>query len=139
MRARWRAVVAASVLVAGCGGGGGENPGGADGGAPSASTPVRSLTDEQRGAFCEELAAIEGGYSKPKQLDCDGGTSTVTFTIGATQAECKLVLGALPASCASLTVGAMRSCVTDTYAATCDTPDLPASCDPFFTCVLGGT
>jgi hypothetical protein len=107
---------------------------------PADSTTIVSLGEGELGAFCAELASVEGGYSKTHDLSCDSGTSSVSFQIGTDQASCETQFKALPASCATLTVGQLKSCVTDTYASTCDTNDAAIpSCDPFFTCALGAS
>ena len=113
-----------------------------DGGVNDTRT-VSSLSDAEVGAFCDQMAAIEGGYSKPKVLSCndDAGatiTLTLTFDIGANQAECKTRFKTqLPPACASLTVGTIKTCVADTYAQTCSSPDTgPTSCDSFFACAV---
>ena len=113
---------------------------GSDGGGVASSKTIASLSDAEAGAFCTELAGIEGGYSHEKTLTCGddaGATLTLTFSfdIGANQTECKaqFKLG-LPPACAALTVGDVTSCVADTYAATCSSPDDPASCNKLITC-----
>ena len=107
---------------------------------PADSKTIVSLGDGELGAFCAELASVEGGYSKTHDLTCEGGTSSVSFQIGTDQASCETVFKALPASCATLTVGQLKTCVADTYATTCDTSNAALqSCDPFFTCVLGAS
>lgn len=123
----------AVVVAVGCGGGSGTT------GAPADSKTIVVLSDGELGAYCDQLAAIEGGYSHPKDLNCEGGSSSVTFEIGNDQASCKTLLKSLPSSCANLTVGQVKACVTDTYGATCATSgnSLP-SCDPFFSCIVGG-
>jgi hypothetical protein len=127
-------IVTLLVCGAACGGGSGSTANGP----PASGKTIVSLTDTEKGAFCANLAAIEGGYSKPHELACDGATGTVTFSIGMDQASCKTIFAALPASCASLTVGQLTACVTDTYAATCDTANQEVpSCTPFFNCLLG--
>jgi hypothetical protein len=112
------------------------------GGAPSDTSTLGSLSDAQVGAFCDELAGIAGGYNKQKMITCNddaGGSTTVTlsFDIGANQAECKARFRAeLPAACKPLTVGSVKTCVTDSYNLTCATADQDvASCDAFFACL----
>src|SRR5262249_46388175 len=98
---------------------------------------IATLSDAERGFFCDALAAIEGGYSKTLDLVCADGTNTLSFWIGSDQMSCKDVFMALPMSCASLTVGQFRTCVADTYAETCDTfATSPASCAPYFSCAF---
>jgi hypothetical protein len=124
-------------LAMGCGSSS-SSPG--DGGIDNART-ISSLSDAEIGAFCDQLAAIEGGYSKTKSLSCsdDAGvtiSTDVTFNIGANQGECKTRFKTqLPAACGSLTVDTIKTCVADTYAQTCSSPDNgPASCASFFAC-----
>jgi hypothetical protein len=109
---------------------------------PNAPPPdgktIVTLSDGERGFFCMDLAAIEGGYSNPHELTCNGVTNTVTFSIGTGLESCKQVFMALPATCASLTVGQFRTCVTDTYAETCDNIGTsPPSCQPVLSCLIG--
>ena len=124
-----------ALLTLGDGCGGSSNP---PSGSPDGSRTVVSLTDAERAAFCADLASIEGGYSKKHELSCDGGTSSITFSIGTDATSCKTVFRGLPASCANLTVGQLKGCVTDTYALTCENAGTSVpSCDPFFACALG--
>jgi hypothetical protein len=124
------------VVSVGCGG---------DGGDPSATTrppndkTIVTLTEGERKGFCDDLAAIEGGYSHPRELTCDGVTNTITFSIGTDQMNCAKAFAALPATtCASLTVGQFESCVTDIYAETCDSfATSPPSCAPVYACLIG--
>jgi hypothetical protein len=107
---------------------------------PADSSTIVSLGDAALGAFCAELASVEGGYSKVHDLSCEGGSSSVSFQIGTDQASCETQFKALPASCVALTVGQLKTCVADTYAATCDDSNLVTpSCDPFFTCAFGAS
>lgn len=129
-----RLALFASVLLGACGSSGQSGDGG---GAPPSASSVASLSDGQRGSLCDQLAATEGGYSHSKTLTCDGGTETVSFQIGADQSQCKQILQAVGSSCGGLTVGEVQACVTDTYAQTCAGTASLASCDPFFTCLLG--
>jgi hypothetical protein len=106
---------------------------------PPAGDKVGSLNGTQLGALCDQLAATEGGYSHTKALNCDAGAETVSFQIGANQVECKQLLQMVGTSCAILTVGAVQSCVTETYAVTCASASpIPASCTPFFSCAVRG-
>lgn len=109
-----------------------------DGGAvPPTGDKVGSLNDAQLGALCDQLSATEGGYSHTKTLNCDAAAETVSFQIGANQAQCKQLLQTVGASCAVLTVGAVQGCVTDTYAVTCASANpIPDSCTPFFSCAV---
>ncbi len=129
------ALLAWMALGVGCGGSGtsASSP-------PADSSTIASLGDGELGAFCAELASVEGGYSKLHDLACEGGSSSVSFQIGTDQTSCEALFKALPASCGTLTVGQLKACVADTYAATCDTSNLvTASCDPFFTCAFGAS
>ena len=129
------ALLAWLALGAGCG-----SSSTSAGSPPADSRTIVSLGDGERGAFCAELASVEGGYSKTHDLSCEGGSSSVSFQIGSDQASCETLFKALPASCATLTVGQLKACVTDTYASTCDTSNAAMpSCDPFFTCALGAS
>ena len=112
----WHLMGLACLLLAACGSSAQQGDGGP---APPATATVATLSGAQLGALCDQLAATEGGYSHPKMLACDGGTSTLTFNIGTNQTQCKQALGAVAASCGTLTVGDLQGCVTDTYAQTC--------------------
>jgi hypothetical protein len=127
-------------LAAGCGSSG-SSP--SDGGVAT-SRKLTSLSDSEVGSFCDQLAAIEGGYNHEKTLTCGddaGGSVTVTLMsdIGANQTECKVQFKSqLPPACSNLTVGDITVCVTDIYAETCATSnDDPASCHNLFTCLFG--
>jgi hypothetical protein len=114
---------------------------GACGSSSSGGSGIAAMSDANLGALCDQLAGIEGGYSKEKDLSCsDDAGSTVdvmlTFNIGANQAACKTQFKMLPAACASLTTGEVVACVTDTYAQTCadSSSANPPSCDALVAC-----
>ena len=122
--------IATLLLCVGCGGSPSTTP-------PPDDKAIVTLSDGERGLFCADLAAIEGGYSKPLELACEGGTNTITFSIGGDQMSCSDAFKALPATCTSLTVGQFKSCVTDSYAETCDNfATSPPSCAPVLSCLL---
>jgi hypothetical protein len=104
---------------------------------------ISTLSGADRAAFCGELAAIEGGYSEQKTVNCDGGaTRTISFTIGNDQMGCETRFETqLPAGCASLTVGDLEGCVTALYAgALCSQSTIldVAACSNWVACASGG-
>lgn len=142
------ALVAFLTIGIGCGSsgdgktptdGGGTGTGGTTGNSPTDSKALGSLTDSEIGAFCDALAGIAGGYSKERVLTCGSVMVTISFDIGANQAGCKTQFKTmLPPACANLTAGTVKTCVSDTYNSTCDTPDQgPSSCASFFSCSGG--
>jgi hypothetical protein len=131
-----------SIAAAGCGGGSADgrdttsDPEGEV--TPPPSSKLSDLSDGQAAAFCEDLALRQGGYGrKTRTLTCGEAEVTLSFDLGATEAECK-ASWRLPPACSSLTVGQITSCVQDIQAATCEAKDTP-SCDPFLACAGGAS
>jgi hypothetical protein len=141
------AVVVGSLVVlgGGCSGSNATSPldGGGDVAGLDRTRAISTLSSADRAAFCDELAAIEGGYSEQKTLNCGGGeTRTISFTIGNDQMGCETRFESqLPAGCGSVTVGDLEGCVTALYAgALCSQSTIldVAACSNWVACASGG-
>jgi hypothetical protein len=97
------------------------------------SKKVIALTDEERAAFCDELAAIAGGYNVSQSLTCDGVVRQIKFVSDANRQECEYRYLNLVKSCWDLTVAQVMSCEREFYAQTCETVSLP-SCEVLYEC-----
>jgi hypothetical protein len=101
---------------------------------------VTTLSNEERGVFCDQLAGIAGGYGAEarKHLTCDDGAiRTIQFVRDSNRAECEYRYLNLPTECWDLTVGQIKKCIREFYAQTCtslmDATPL-ASCDAIPDC-----
>ena len=101
---------------------------------------LTTLSDDERGVFCDQLAEIAGGYGADarKQVMCEDGTiRTIQFVPDSNRADCEYRYLNLSTECWDLTVGQIKMCVREFYAQTCSslmsvTP-LP-SCDAIPDC-----
>src|SRR6185295_2099692 len=117
----WVGVLAADLMIsiaaAGCGDG---SDGGRDAApdpegeaTPPSSSQLSDLSDGQAAAFCDDLALIQGGYGrKTRTLSCGAAEVTLSFDLGANQAQCK-ASWMLPGACSGLTAGQITTCVQD--------------------------